>query len=104
MAHQPRIHPQPTHALGGGGHLLERGGEHGPHSDVAGAHGVGAHHFGITVGADSQAQAGAVQRLQFGGTQRVQVFLAQVNAVGACVNRHAPVVVDEQQRPCALHG
>ena len=55
------------------------------------------------MGAHAQAQAGAVECLQLFGSECVQVFLAQMDAVGACIDRIPPVVVDEQQRARALH-
>jgi hypothetical protein len=76
---------------------LERGREHRAHGDVAGADRVGAQHLRIAVGADAQAHTGCPQRGKLRRSQRVQVFLAEVHAVGAGVDRGLPVVVDEEQ-------
>ena len=62
--------------------------------------GVSSQHFCITVGAESQAQASLANGVEVGG---VQVFLAEVNSVGARVNRGLPVVVDEEPSVSAVH-
>ena len=56
------------------------------------------------MGADAEAQTRVADGLQFGGCQSLDVFLPQVYAVGSGVDGGLPVVVDEQQRLCALHG
>jgi hypothetical protein len=65
---------------------------------------MGAHHFGVAMGADAQAQAAGVDGGQVRAGQRVQVFLAHMDAVGAGVDGFAPVVVDEQAGVGALDG
>ncbi|MNU95330.1 hypothetical protein D3C71_853430 [compost metagenome] len=104
VAQQARIHTQPAHTLRGRGHLLEGGREYGAHGDVAGAYCICTHHFCVAMGADTQAQARSAQCLEFVGGQGIQIFLAEVNAIGTRLDGRAPMVVDEQQRTRALHG
>ena len=101
--HQARISRQAAYALGRRRHFFERRGKHRPQGDIAGAHGVGAHHFCVAVRAHPQPQARGLQGLQLAGLQGVEVFLPEVDAIGPSLNGLAPMVVDEQQRLRALH-
>ncbi|MNL28945.1 hypothetical protein D3C87_1506130 [compost metagenome] len=55
------------------------------------------------MGAHAEPQAGSAQLLKLIGRQRVEVFLSEVDAVGAGRDGDLPVVVDEQQRTGAAH-
>ena len=65
---------------------------------------MGAHHFGVAVGAHAQTQATGTDGVQLRTFKGIEVLLAHVDAVCTCINGSLPVVVDKQACVGALHG
>ena len=66
-----------------------------PQRDVGGFHRQRARQLRVVMGGHAEPQPGAVNGRQIGG---IEIFLAQMHAVGAVLDRQPPVVVDEQSR------
>ena len=76
-------------------HVFGLGGEDVPQRDVGGFHRQRARQLRVVMGGHAEPQPGAVNGRQIGG---IEIFLAQMHAVGAVLDRQPPVVVDEQSR------